>query len=384
VRVRPFVAAVPAALLSLSVAATPGQAAQVVRSSYVVTVNDSVTPAAAAKAAEALGADVTDVWSHAIRGYAAKLTPGQLAAISASSSVATVEPDVTFSTQTTQSSPPNWGIDRIDQRSLPLSGTFTYTATGSGVKAYILDSGIRFSHTQFGGRAISGVDKIDGGTADDCNGHGTHVAGIVGGSTVGVAKAVTLVGVRVLDCAGYGTLSSIVGGLDYVIQDHAAGAPAVANLSLGGGANSTIDTATQNAINDGVTVVVAAGNGNTGGVRQPACNYSPARVTAAITIGATMNNDAAASFSNYGSCVDWLAPGYDILSSWYTGDTAGAYVSGTSQATPHVAGIAAQYLQGNTTASPATVRTALYNLTTKSIVTNAGSGTPNHLAYTNL
>ena len=382
-RVRPLVAALPAALLSLSF--VPADAvAPAPASPYVVVLRDGVSSATAASYAASLGGTVTSVWSDAINGYAARLTPAAVSALAASPDVASVEADVTFSATTTQSAPPNWGIDRIDQVNRPLSNTFTYTRTGSGVKAYVLDTGIRFSHTQFGGRAISGADYIDGGAADDCNGHGTHVAGIVGGSTVGVAKAVTLVGVRVLDCAGNGTLSSIVNGLNYVIGDHAAGTPAVANLSLGGGANSTIDSAVQNTINDGVTVVVAAGNGNAFGVRQNACNYSPARVSAAITIGATTNTDAAASFSNYGSCVDWLAPGVSILSSWHTGDTAGAYVDGTSQATPHVAGIAAQYLQTSPGASPATVRTALYNLTTKSIVTNAGTGTPNHLAFTNL
>ncbi|HEV2889874.1 MAG TPA: S8 family peptidase [Frankiaceae bacterium] len=381
-RVRPLLAAVPVAALSLTL--VPAQAAPVSSAPYVVVLRDGASPAAVADSARALGAEVGAVWSHAIDGFAARLTPAQLAALQAAPEVAYVDRDVTFTHTTTQTNLPNWGLDRVDQTSLPLSGTFTYNATGTGVKIYIVDSGIRFSHTQFGGRAVSGIDAVDGGTADDCNGHGTHVAGIAGGSTVGAAKTATLVAVRVLDCAGNGTLSSIVSGMDYVVQNHAAGTPAVANLSLGGGANSTIDTAVNNAINDGVTVVVAAGNGNTGGVRQPACNYSPARVANAITIGATTKTDAAASFSNYGSCVDWLAPGVEILSSWYTGDTAGAYLDGTSQATPHVAGIAAQYLQNNPSASPATVRTALYNLTTKNVISNVGTGTPNALAFTNL
>lgn len=381
--VRPALAGIPAAL-ALAVAAVPGYATPVASTPYVVVLHDGVSSSDAAAFASSLGATVTDVWSHAINGYAARLTPATLTALRASGDVAYIENDVTFSNTTTQTNLPNWGLDRTDQANLPLSGTYTYTATGTGVKVYIVDSGIRFSHTQFGGRAISGVDKVDGGTADDCDGHGTHVAGVAGGATVGAAKTATLVSVRVLDCNGNGTLSWIVGGLDYVIQNHAAGTPAVANLSLGGGANSTIDTAVQNTINDGVTTIVAAGNGNTGGVRQNACNYSPARVAAAITIGATNSSDAAASFSNYGTCVDWLAPGVSILSSWVTGDTAGAYLDGTSQATPHVAGIAAQYLQNNPTASPATVRTALYNLTTKNVISNVGTGTPNALAFTNM
>ena len=381
-RVRSLVAAVPAVLLSLSV--VPAQAGPAATNPYVVVLHDGADAAAVARYAQSLGAEVTDVWSDAIDGFAAELTPAMYAALDSAPAVDYIDYDSTFSIATTQTNLPNWGLDRVDQRSLPLSGSYTYTATGTGVKVYIVDSGIRFSHTQFGGRAITGTDSIDGGSADDCNGHGTHVAGIAGGSSVGGAKTASLIAVRVLNCSGTGTLSQIVNGLNWVIADHAAGTPAVANMSLGAGANSTIDTAVNNTINDGITVVVAAGNGNTGGVRQNACNYSPARVANAITVGATTKTDAAASFSNYGSCVDWLAPGVEILSSWHTGDTAGAYLDGTSQAAPHVAGIAAQYLQGNPTASPATVRSALYTLTTKNVISNVGTGTPNALAYTNL
>jgi subtilisin family serine protease len=230
---------------------------------------------------------------------------------------------------------------------------------------------------------VSGYDSVDGGAADDCNGHGTHVAGTIGGSSVGVAKAVSLVAVRVLNCSGSGSYSGIIAGVDWVTGNHAAGTPAVANMSLGGSASSSLDTAINNSINDGITYAVAAGNGNTGGVAQDACNYSPARVAAAITVGATNSSDTKASWSNYGSCVDWFAPGVRILSAWYTSDTAGAFLDGTSMASPAVAGVAALYLQGNPTASPSSVRTALYNLTTKGVVLSSKT-TNNHLLFTNL
>ncbi|MDQ1710717.1 MAG: hypothetical protein QOE45_167 [Frankiaceae bacterium] len=384
-RVRPLIAAIPAALLSVAVAAAPGTAAPTVSTSYVVVLRDgtSVTPAAAAARATALGGTVTYVYSHALHGYAAKLTPAAAKAIARSADVAYVEPDGVMHADGTIANPQSWGIDRIDQRNLPLSASYTWTATGSGVKAYIIDTGIRFTHTQFGGRATTGIDEVDGGAADDCNGHGTHVAGTVGGSTIGVAHSVSLIAVRVLDCAGSGATSGVIAGVDWVTGNHVAGTPAVANMSLGGAAYAPLDTAVTNAINDGVTFAVASGNGNASGVRQNACNYSPARVAAAITTGATNSSDAAASFSNYGTCVDLLAPGVQILSSWYTSDTAGAYLDGTSMATPHVAGVAALYLQGNPGASAATVRNALVANATSGVISNVGTGTPNLLLFTN-
>ena len=351
---------------------------------YIVTLRNTVSdPGAVADAhAARFGLRVGHVYRNALKGYSASLPEALVASLRLDRRVASIERDGVMRVVTTQSGAP-WGLDRIDQRALPLSGTFTYTATGSGVKAYIIDTGIRFSHQQFGGRATSGVDQIDGGSADDCHGHGTHVAGTVGGSTYGVAKSVSLVAVRVLGCNGSGQTSGVIAGVDWVTGNHQAGQPAVANMSLGGGASSALDTAVRNSIADGVSYAVAAGNGNILGFAANACNYSPARVAEAMTIGATGQNDAKASWSNYGNCVDWFAPGVGVLSAWSTSDTATKSISGTSMATPHTAGVAALYLQGNTGASPASVRTALFNLTTKGIVTSSNTAN-NHLLFTNL
>jgi subtilisin family serine protease len=217
-----------------------------------------------------------------------------------------------------------------------------------------------------------------GGSASDCNGHGTHVAGTVGGSTYGVAKSVTLVAVRVLNCSGSGTTAGVIAGVDWVSGNHAAGQPAVANMSLGGGASSALDSAVQRSINDGVSYAIAAGNSGVS-----ACGSSPARVGAAMTIGATDRTDTKPSWSNYGSCVDWFAPGVSITSAWYSSNTATNTISGTSMATPHTTGVAALYLQGHPTASPSTVRNALYNNSTKGVVRSAGSGSPNALLFEN-
>ena len=351
---------------------------------YIVVLNDSVaSPSTVAQEhAARFDARLGYVYTHALKGYSATLSTDAVAKLAADSRVAFVEPDGIVRANVTQPGA-TWGIDRIDQRNLPLSTTFTYTRTGSGVTAYIIDTGIRFAHSQFGGRATSGFDAVDGGSADDCNGHGTHVAGTVGGSTYGVAKSVSLRAVRVLGCNGSGSTSGVIAGINWVTGNHAAGAPAVANMSLGGGASAALDTAVNNSIADGVSYAVAAGNGNALGIAQNACNSSPARVAAAMTISATNSSDVKASWANYGSCVDWFAPGVSITSAWYTSNTATNTISGTSMATPHTAGVAAQYLQTSPTASPATVRTALFNLTTKGIVTSSNT-TNNHLLFTNL
>ena len=348
---------------------------------WIVTLRPDVDPAAAAGAlAREHGGRVGYVYEHALNGFSFRGSQAAATALQSNPNVVAVEADAEVWLETTQSSA-TWGLDRIDQRSLPLSGTYTYEQTGSGVTAYVIDSGIRFSHAQFGGRAVLGADFVgDGQNGNDCNGHGTHVAGTIGGSTYGVAKNVTLVSVRVFGCTGGSTWETIIAGINWAAGDHPAGAPAVANMSLGGGANSSVDSATNGLINDGVATAVAAGNGNVIGLQANACNYSPARVPAAMTISATDSSDRKVSWANYGDCVDWFAPGVSITSSWSTSNTATNTISGTSMATPHTAGAAALYLEANPGASPATVRDALYDATTKGIVTSSSTAN-NHLLY---
>ena len=371
------------AVLPAPAASNPATGAALGR--YIVVLDDAVPfPGGVAnRHAALLGGHVGYVYSHVFRGYSIAMPHFMAGTLARMPGVASVEADGVATIDTTQSGAP-WGLDRIDQRNRPLNGQFNYTRTGSGVKAYIIDTGIRFSHSQFGGRAISGRDTYSNDNdSSDCNGHGTHVAGTVGGSTYGVAKAVTLVGVRVLSCSGSGSWSQVIAGMDWVTADHVAGQPAVANLSLGGGANSSVDAAVNRMVSDGIAVSVAAGNGNFFGFAQDACSSSPARVPAAMTISATDSSDRKASWANYGTCVDLFAPGVSITSSWHNGDNATRTISGTSMAAPHTAGVAALYLQGNPGASPATVASALVGNATTGVVSNAGSGSPNRLLFTN-
>ena len=317
---------------------------------------------------------VKHVYAHAINGFSAELTEADALTLSNDPRVRFVEEDSVMEIVTTQSNA-TWGIDRIDQASRPLSGTYTYTSTGSGVNAYIIDTGIRVTHTQFGGRASVAFDAVgDGRNGIDCNGHGTHVSGTVGGSTYGVAKAVRLFAVRVLNCSGSGTTSGVIAGVDWVTAHHIS--PSVANMSLGGGVSTSLDTAVANSISSGVTYAIAAGNSNTN-----ANTSSPARVGTAITVGASTINDARSSFSNFGSVVDIFAPGSSITSAWATSNTATNTISGTSMATPHVAGVAARFLQNNRTASPATVRNSIVNAASLNRLTGVPTGTANRLLF---
>ncbi|HSP77990.1 MAG TPA: S8 family serine peptidase, partial [Myxococcaceae bacterium] len=364
-----------------------GQTAQFLRSpnavpgQYIVVLRSGLKdvakrgPAAIAQEmAGAHGGQVLHTYSRAVKGFAVRMPEARVQRLLQDPRVQLVEED-SYVEATASQSGATWGIDRTDQRNLPLNSTYTYNADGSGVHAYIVDTGVKLTHNEFAGRMGNGYDAVtSGGSANDCNGHGTHVAGTVGGTTYGLAKNVTIHPVRVLDCNGSGTTAGVIAGVDWVSQNHVK--PAVANMSLGGGASTTLDNAVNNAVAQGVVFAVAAGNDNSN-----ACNYSPARAADALTVGSTTSSDARSSFSNYGTCLDIYAPGSSITSAWYTSDTATNTISGTSMASPHVAGVAALYLQCNPSATPAQVEAALEGNATSGVLSSVGTGSPNLLLY---
>ena len=355
-----------------------------VRDRYVIVFKNNVedVDAATAQLMRGKGGTVHYRYRHAIKGFAATIPPQAVDGIRHNPNVETIEPDGLVYKNLTQNNPPNWGLDRIDQRNLPLDNSYTYQNEGEGVTVYIIDSGIRFDHQEFNTsstnnttRATSGYDFVDNdNNAYDCDGHGTHVAGTVGGLSVGVAKKVDLVAVRVLNCSGSGTWSGVIAGVDWVTAN--ANHPAVANMSLGGGYYGPMNTAVENSISSGVVYAVSAGNSN-----YYACNYSPASAPNAITVGSTTSSDSRSSFSNYGTCVDIFAPGSGIYSSTMNTSSSYASWSGTSMASPHVAGVAALYLASNNNATPAQVTSAIITGATSGKVSNAGTGSPNLLLY---
>ncbi|MFJ8658821.1 S8 family peptidase [Streptomyces sp. NPDC093795] len=348
-------------------------AATALENSWIVVLKDGSTRAAD------LGVTPQHVYRSALKGFSTTMSMARAAELATDPRVAYVEQNATVRIADTQTGA-TWGLDRVDQRDLPLSTTYTYDTTASNVTAYIIDTGIRTSHGEFGGRATVGTDTVGGGqNGQDCQGHGTHVAGTVGGAKYGVAKGVKLVAVRVLDCAGSGTTAGVIAGVDWVTAN--AVKPAVANMSLGGGANTSLDSAVKRSIASGVSYAVAAGNGNFLGLPAKACGYSPARVPEAITVGATDSADKRASFSNYGTCVDLFAPGVSITSAWKDNDTATNTISGTSMAAPHTAGVAALYLAAHPTATPAQVSTALVDNATSGKVQDPKTGSPNKLLH---
>ena len=345
---------------------------------YIITFrNDVDDVAAVAQSISGLhkGA-LKHVYKSALKGFAVQnISDAAAAAIAADPRVVRVEADQVMTAIDTQTGA-TWGLDRVDQRDLPLNGTYIYGNDASNVTVYIIDTGINFTHVDFGGRATKGIDEVtSGGSAADCNGHGTHVSGTVGGTTYGIAKNVRLVAVRVLNCQGSGTTSGVIAGIDWVTANRVL--PSAANMSLGGGFSSTLNQAVARAVGAGVTFAVAAGNSTA-----DACNSSPSSEPTAITVGATDNTDTFASFSNFGSCVDISAPGVSITSDWYSSNTATNTISGTSMASPHVAGAAALYLSANPGALPSDVANALKSNATSGKIKNLPAGTVNSLLYT--
>ena len=370
--------ALVAALGAPSAAAATPPAPSPHPSPFIVTLRPGTDVEATASEWRGRGVHVSHVYGHALSGFAGRMEPHLAEQLRRDARVDAVEPDGVVVASGTQVGPP-WALDRIDQRSRPLDGSYTYDHTGGGVTVYVIDSGVRPTHAEFSGRLAPGYGAInDGYGTSDCRGHGTHVAGSVAGTTFGVAKEVTIVPVRVLDCNGSGSVSAVIAGVNWVTAHHPDGAPAVATMSLGGVANRSLDTAVRTSISDGVSYSVAAGNANV-----DACNDSPARVAEVLTVAASTSSDTKASFSNWGSCVDLFAPGTSIVSASIASDTASAAASGTSMAAPHVAGLAALYLSASPSATPGTVSAALAEGATPDVISDP-AGSPNRLAYSRL
>ncbi|MCJ1676407.1 S8 family peptidase [Streptomyces sp. APSN-46.1] len=387
----------PAALLAAGLLIAPGPAAHATTAvdgtpeGWIVVLKDQaaarMAPATIARdlVGRRPGARLGHVYQAALHGFSARMTPAQARQLAADPRVAHVQPDTpltvaaeaTQDARATQLNAP-WGLDRIDQRRLPLSTTYTYRTTSPGVRIYVIDTGLRVSHAEFGGRASVGVDTVgDGRLGDDCHGHGTHVGGIAAGTTYGVAKQARLVAVRVLNCQGAASTSGVIAGIDWVTAN--AVKPAVANMSLGGAASVALDTAVRNSIASGITYTASAGSS-----AQPdgACTTSPARVPEVISVGATDRTDRKASSSNYGNCVALFAPGVAITSAWHTGDTASATLSGTSMATTHTTGAVALHLGLRPADTPAQVKSALVAGATTGVLQGTPPPSPNRLLYT--
>jgi subtilisin family serine protease len=345
---------------------------------YIVRFNEAADFGLEMAALKSGKATIGREFQHVFKGALVGLTDKQKVNLAKRPSVASITEDLEVTATEIQASPASWGIDRIDQGALPLSGSYNYGGSGTGVSIYVVDTGIRSTHTEFSGRIQTGFSAIaDGKGTEDCNGHGTHVSSTAAGNRFGVAKSASLVPVRVLGCDGSGTTSGVIAGLDWIASQYVAGSPAVVNMSLGGGANSSLDTAVSSLINRGVTVVAAAGNSST-----DSCTSSPARVAGAITVAASTNTDVFASYSNFGSCVDLIAPGSNIVGAWITGDSDSATLSGTSMATPHVAGVSAVLL-GSGYVAPNLVALALTDAATVGAVGSVPGGTVNKLLYAN-